>query len=69
MTDAPICPICGAPFMIGCDWYGPAPDHYNYTICARCDLKTTYKQDYRALVIEKLNALEEKRKASQGASA
>lgn len=54
--------------MIGCNWYGPAPDHYNYTICARCDLKAD-KQDYRALVIEKLNALEEKRKASQGASA
>ena len=65
--NAPICPVCGAPFMIGCDWYGPAPDHYNYTICARCDLKAD-EQDYRALVIEKLNALEEKRKASQGAS-
>ena len=65
--NAPICPICGSPFMIGCDWYGPAPDHYNYTICARCDSKAS-EQKYRALVIEKLNALGKKRKASQGAS-
>lgn len=66
VRDPPICPICGRPFMMGCDWYGPAPDHYIYTICTRCDVKASYDMDYRSMVIEKLNALGEKRKASKG---
>ena len=64
--DAPICPICGSPFMVGCNWY--SPDHVTYTICARCDIKA-YEEPYRSKVIEKLNALERDRKAKQEASA
>ena len=61
--DVPVCPVCHSPFMIGCNWYGPAPDHHIYTLCARCDLKAA-DEPYRSLVISTLDKLEAERKDS-----